>query len=606
VLTPWGEAVRPENAWCEHPRPQLVRAGWTSLNGTWSYAIRPRHEPVPRHWDGEILVPFCVESRLSGVGRRVAPGERLWYQRTFTPPTGQRTLLHFGAVDWHAAIFVNGAYVASHEGGFDPFTLDVTEFLKSGDNDLVVAVDDPTSAGEQPRGKQHLNPKGIWYTPVTGIWQTVWLEPVPSQNHIAEVRATGGSGCAHIETLLARPTRDPTLAVSLRVRRGERVVATALGRADRTISVNIPEPEPWSPERPTLYHLDVELVRVGNPLPGQGAGEGVAVRREVPLRGATEAARYAQATIEEVVDSVQSYFGLREIHVGSHPESGRPTLLLNGTPVFHLATLDQGFWPDGLLTPPADAAIVHEIAFLKAAGFNAVRKHIKVEPARYYWHCDRLGLMVWQDMPSGFLPAQFVAPNDEREGLRTAISADRHERELARMVRTLRAHPSIVVWVLHNEGWGQFDSERLTAFVRGLDPSRPIDATSGWLDVGAGDFVDRHDYAAEPAAPAGDGRRALVLGEFGGVGWPIADHLWDPAMRNWGYQTFASESEVKAAYARALAAVGRARETDGLCAAVYTQTTDVEGEVNGLLTYDRRVEKLPRAWLAEQHRACLR
>jgi hypothetical protein len=594
LLTPWGEALTEAPAWPEYPRPQLVRDGWTNLNGRWQYAIRPRASPAPSAWDGEIRVPFCVESALSGVARRVDPGERLWYRRNFrVDAAGQRVLLHFGAVDHHAAIFVNDAYVASHEGGFDAFTIDITDFVSAGENTLVVAVDDPTSAADQPRGKQHDRPQGIWYTPVTGIWQTVWLERVPLENHIAEVRVSPdlASASIRVEVLLARPTRDPTLAATFTVRLGDRTVATCTARPDRAVRVAVPDPAPWTPERPTLYDLDVALVRIPDP-----------TTKDMRARGDDEAVAYGTAgPVAATIDRVRTYFGMRSIAIGAHPASGLPTLLLNRAPVFHLATLDQGWWPDGLMTPPSDDAITWEIAFLKEAGFNAVRKHIKVEPARYYWHCDRLGLLVWQDMPSGFVPAQFVGPNDAGEGLRRRESATEFERALARMIRALAGHPCIVVWVLHNEGWGQFDSGRLTEFVRGIDPSRPVDATSGWLDVGAGEFVDRHDYAPEPTAPASDGRRVPIVGEYGGIGWPIEGHLWNPGMRNWGYQTFAREDEVRVAYMRVTAAIDRARRTHGVAAAVYTQTTDVEGEVNGLLTYDRRVEKLPRPWLAAIH-----
>jgi hypothetical protein len=605
MRTTWGNEVTAANAWPEYPRPQMVRDAWTSLNGTWQYALRPRTAQMPTTFDGDILVPFCIESALSGVGRPVGDTERLWYRRSFAvPDVSMRTLLHFGAVDHRAAIWLNGAYVDSHAGGFDPFTIDATAFLRPGVNELVVAVDDPGSAGDQPRGKQHARPNGIWYTSVTGIWQTVWLERVSLDNHVAEVRTTPDLAAASVavEVLLGRPTRDPELAVVLTVRLDERVVATRVARADRCVHLDIPSPQPWSPERPTLYELDVELVRAPNPLPVDTRSTDEAVA--VPLRGDTEARLYADAgTPHARLDRVRCYFGMRSIELGPHPATGRPTLLLNGAPVFQLATLDQGWWPDGLLTPPADAAIVYEIEFLKAAGFNAVRKHIKVEPARYYYHCDRLGLLVWQDMPSGFLPAQFVAPNDAAEGIRSSAASDAWERELSRMIRALRSHPCIVVWVIHNEGWGQFDSERLTTYVKGLDPTRPVNAVSGWLDVGAGDVADRHDYAPEPRAPARDDRRALVIGEYGGIGWPIDGHLWNPAMRNWGYQTLHDGASVRAAYARAAAAIAAARRDDGVCAAVYTQTTDVEGEVNGLITYDRRVEKLPRDWLEATHRA---
>ncbi len=611
MLTPWGEALTPDTAWPEYPRPMLVRAGWQSLNGIWQYAICPRSAATPTQWDGDILVPFCVQSELSGVARRLEDTQRLWYRRTFslaTPDRDRRTLLHFGAVDYHCALWVNGAYVTAHSGGFDTFTVDITEYLHAADNELLLAVDDPTNGSDQPRGKQHQNPQGIWYTPVTGIWQTVWLERVALQNHIAEVRVTPHVEAQRIDVdvLLGRPTRDPTLGVTLTVRLGDVVVAQLRGRPERRLQLAIAEPELWTPAKPTLYNLDVALVRIADPLPDAPAATGQTTpEASLPLRGQREAQLYAHAgPPTEVIDTASTYFGMRSIAVGAHPDTQQPALLLNGAPVFHLATLDQGWWPDGLHTAPADAAWIYEIEFLKAAGFNAVRKHIKVEPQRYYYHCDRLGLLVWQDMPSGFLPAQFVAPDDEDEALRSSRSTEVFELELARMMRQLCAHPSIVVWVLHNEGWGQFDSQRLTDYMKGVDPSRPVNSTSGWLDMAAGDMLDRHDYAPEPTGPTGaapEDRRARVIGEYGGLGWPIEGHLWNPAMRNWGYQTFHSLPALQAAYERTTQAILIARRDRHVCAAVYTQTTDVEGEVNGLLSYDRRVEKLPRDWLRSTH-----
>ncbi len=608
MLTPWGERVSAASVWPEYPRPQLRRDEWVSLNGSWQYAIRPRAAPMPADWDGEILVPFPVESRLSGVARRVGPEDRLWYRRTLSVPAewaGQRVVLHFGAVDHEAAVWIGGAFVGAHRGGFDPFSLDVTDFLGPREAELVVGVWDPTSRGEQPRGKQHLNPQGIWYTPVTGIWQTVWLEPLPMDNHIAELRIAPDLAAAavDVEVLLGRPTRNPGLAVRLRVLEAGAEVASVIAAPDRRVRLSLGSVRPWSPSQPFLYDLVAELVPVDNPLPEDNEARRLAsLHRQVPLRGVEEAQRYAAAVVAgEPVDRVTGYFGMRSIAVGRHPLSDRPTLLLNGSAEFQLGTLDQGWWPDGLHTPPSDEAIVHELEFLKAAGFNMLRKHIKVEPARYYYHCDRLGLLVWQDMPSGFLPAQFIAPNDEGEGLRQSGAIEQYELELRRMIDHLRAHPSIVMWVIHNEGWGQFDTARLAGWVKTLDPQRLVNAASGWLDVETGDVRDHHDYGELPAAPAPHLERALVLGEYGGIGWPLDGHLWEPDQRNWGYQTYHSAEAVRDAYRAKTEAVIALRREAGLAAAVYTQTTDVEGEVNGLLTYDRRVEKLPRDWLAAVH-----
>ncbi len=609
MLTRWGKSLQadPSSVLDDYPRPQMVRDQWTNLNGTWQYAITERNAPQPDIWEGKILVPFCVESPLSGVQRSVAPTERLWYQRRFNlDTTDDRTLLHFGAVDYECAIWINGGLAGAHTGGFDPFTLDITGFVRAGENEIVVGVTDPTSSEDQPRGKQHLKPQGIWYTAVTGIWQTVWLEQVPVRAHIEELCITPNSACDGIEftAFLHRPSRDPELAVRLSIRLGEELISETTLRPDRRNQVTIDDPQLWSPHTPTLYDVEVSLVRISNPLPDDNDREAVAqLLRHVPLRGETESDLYASADLEgaDVVDRVRGYFGLRRIELGPHPHGAHPTLLLNGEALFHLGPLDQGWWPDGLHTPPADEAMVYEIEYLKAAGFNTLRKHIKVEPARYYYHCDRLGILVWQDMPSGFLPAQFTAPNDEGEALRSSRATEAYELDLQRMIQRLKVHPSIVVWVLHNEGWGQFDTRRLTERIQSLDSTRLVNSVSGWLDTGAGDMIDKHDYRESPSPPAPDGKRALVVGEYGGVGWPLESHLWNPEIRNWGYQTFHSEQEAQAAYQKVTDAIVSMFTEQGLSGAIYTQTSDVEGEINGLITYDREVEKFPAEWLAAVH-----
>ncbi len=378
-------------------------------------------------------------------------------------------------------------------------------------------------------------------------------------------------------------------------------VTRATARANRRIDIPLPNPQRWAPDSPTLYDLKIQLVAISDPLPQPENGQ--QLTRATSQQGATEQQIYqaADTTNAKVLDSVTSYVGLRNIRRGLHPEQGHPCLLLNGKPIFHLGPLDQGWWPDGLYTPPSDEAWVHELTYLKAAGFNALRKHIKIEAARYYYHCDKIGILVWQDMPSGFLPAQFIAPNDEGEGVRSSQSTQTFELELQRMLHQLAHFPSIVMWVLHNEGWGQFATQQLTHRIKGIDPTRLVNATSGWLDMRVGDVIDTHDYDEQPTAPTGDGQRALVLGEYGGIGWPVPGHQWNPDMRNWGYQTFHSADEVRAAYQKVNQAIINMAQQHGLCGAIYTQTTDVEGEVNGLLTYDRRVEKLPSAWLHKQH-----
>jgi len=606
MLTRWAEenAKTPLN---EYPRPTLTRDQWMNLNGLWRYKVTTLDAPMPQgspaDWDGDILVPFCIESELSGVQRAFSPAERLWYQREFDlEDASQRTLLNFGAVDYDCAVWINSALAGTHRGGFDAFTLDISPYVDQGANTLQVAVTDPSSRGDQPRGKQHLKPNGIWYTTVSGIWQTVWIEQVPLDAHIEELRVEPALACDAITVVafLHRPSRDPGLAVNIVVSLNSQEISRTIARPDREVRIELPDPQLWNPDTPILYDLHVELLRIDDPLPVE---DQQTLERQTPLRGTTEAALYATADLQKaaVIDSVGSYFGLRHIELGKHPAGGHPAMLLNGKPLFQLGPLDQGWWPDGLHTPPSDAAMVYELEYLKDAGFNTVRKHIKVEPARYYYHCDRLGLLVWQDMPSGFLPAQFVAPNDEAEGLRHSRSVDGFEIELQRMIRGLKQHPCIVVWVLHNEGWGQFESARLTERIKSLDASRLVNATSGWLDVRAGDLIDRHDYNPVPTPPAADGLRALVVGEYGGAGWPVEGHQWDPSIRNWGYQTFHSLEDVQRAYQQFTDAIVAMQRNQGVCAAIYTQTSDVEGEVNGLLTYDRGVEKLSRDWLRKVH-----
>jgi hypothetical protein len=597
MKTTWGEQVSATNCWPEYPRPTLVRDLWQNLNGRWRYAIFPLKAPMPEdhEWQGEILVPFAVESVLSGVERRVSEHEQLWYRREFELDPewqGSNVLLHLDAVDFQCSIWLNGAWVDAHKGGADRISVDITPWLQAGVNTLVIAVRDPTSRGEQPRGKQVQKPQGIWYTPVTGIWQTVWLEPIPSDTAIAELHLTPDAPGERlgVVAVLTRPTTRTDLGVRVSLHQRGTEVAATIGRPDRQIHLSVPDVERWSPGQPVLYDLLVELVPVSGPEPGENP----------PGRGANERALYRSAeVVGQPIDSVRSYTGFREITLGTMAGSDQPVILLNGEPEFHLATLDQGWWPDGLLTPPADAAMIYELEFLKAAGFNSIRKHIKVEPERYYYHCDRMGLLVMQDMPSAAAPAHFVGMRDEGLNQLKHQVSEQFEVELRRLVSRFSHHPSIVMWVIHNEGWGQYDSSRLTDMVRGLDPSRLINSVSGWLDQDCGDIRDWHDYREVPRLPRPDATRALLLGEYGGIGWPIESHLWNPEMRNWGYQTYDSKEAFEAAYREKARGVIEMAQQRAVSGAVYTQTSDVEGEVNGLLTYDRRVEKLDRTLLAQ-------
>ncbi|MFM8986386.1 MAG: glycoside hydrolase family 2 protein [Planctomycetia bacterium] len=584
LATRWGREVTPDNAWREYPRPQLVREAWQSLNGLWDYAVvdRPAGEagpprgdgPPPAAWDGKILVPFCVESSLSGVGRPVTAGQLLWYRRRVAVPaawSGRRIMLRFDAVDWHATAWLNGKRLGDHAGGSDPFAFDITPHLRPGDNELVLRVWDPTDAGPQPRGKQVMRPESIWYTAVTGIWQSVWLEPVP-EAHVTGVFplvtvATAERGeveCAvEVDAGAAAPAR--VRIVGGTARQGRCILGTAA--VCQPIRFVIEQPRLWTPDDPHLYEVEVELL----------------------------------AADEAVIDRAKSYFAVRSIAVGKD-EQGIPRLLLNGRPLFQIGPLDQGWWPDGLLTPPSDAAMRYDLEVLKRLGMNMLRKHIKVEPARYYHHCDRLGLLVWQDQPSGMQAGRkhAVKPEAAADAEFTPEEKTQFRAELGRMIDRLRFFPSIVAWVPFNEGWGQQDTNDVLRWVKDRDPTRLVDGPSGWTDRGWGDMKDMHAYPGPDMFPPLPDR-VSVLGEFGGLGLPVKGHLWKDA-DNWGYKTFQSEAELRAAYGDLIEKL-RPLVDKGLAAAVYTQTTDVEIEVNGLLTYDRAVLKFDVEQMAAWHRA---
>ena len=537
IRTRWAADVSPTHPWPEYPRPQVVRRAWTNLNGPWQYAITDSGAPAPRHWDGTILVPFAVQAQLSGVERAVTDSQALWYRRTFTPPARPRRghlLLHFGAVDWDATVWVNGTRVGAHRGGYDPFTLDITNaLLGAGPQSLTVRVWDPTDRGEQPRGKQVLRPHSIWYSAVTGIWQTVWLEPVPAA-YITHVVATPDIDDSTVTLNIGVANAAPGAWIGTSTGSGRGDVDVAIGRAGQPIAVHVPHPHLWSPSDPFLYPLRISL---------------------------------------STGDTVDSYFAMRKIAVGTD-SAGYRRLFLNNKPLFEFGPLDQGWWPDGLYTPPTEAAMVNDIVMTKRLGFNMIRKHVKVEPDRWYHLADSIGVLVWQDMPSG-------------ENTTPAARAE-FESELRRMIDALRDHPSIVMWVPFNEGWGQYDTRRIAAWVTQYDPTRLVNSATGWTDHGVGDVVDIHAYPG-PAMPKPEKFRAAVLGEFGGLGLPLEGHTWLPK-NNWGYRTYADTTQLRAAYGQLLDQL-RLLEAQGLAAAVYTQTTDVEVEVNGLMTYDRAIVK---------------
>ncbi len=591
IMSKWGKGVTPQNAWREYPRPQMVRKDWLNLNGQWDYAITPATAAAPARMDGKILVPFAVESKLSGVARKLVPDDRLWYRRSFDIPAdwaGKRTLLHFGAVDFESAVWVNGALVGSHKGGSDPFSFDVSAYLKPGANEITVKVADPTSTGDQPRGKQTLEPRGIWYTAVSGIWQTVWLEPVPDL-HITEVRAVPNidTGTVAVDVLLNSATATGD-AVRLTAKAGGKVVASATIRGNRKATLAIPNARLWSPGDPFLYDLSAELVKVA--IPGD------------PPVGMTraEADAYTAAKLTETGrDRVESYFGMRKIATGKHPRTGRPAIFLNNRPIFQNGTLDQGWWPESLLTPPSAEAARYDMEWLKSAGFNMLRKHIKVEPARYYYDADRLGMLIWQDMPSGALGDQAVRRQSDREAVMSSEGMAQYQLETNRIIGALRSFPSIVMWVTNNEGWGQYDSATLGALAKGMDPSRLVNSASGWFDFPGNnsDVYDIHTYEEVPIAPEPHGDRPLVTGEYGGVGFPVPGHLWFTDRDARIYQFATDAADYRARYKRKFDAIVKQAKDIGLAASVYTETTDIEGELNGLLTYDRAVAKLPPAEL---------
>jgi hypothetical protein len=551
LLTRWAKDVTPDKVHPEYPRPQMVRKEWQNLNGLWQLAFAKKNEmpPVGKNLPERILVPFPVESALSGVMKQA---DRLWYRRTFTIPKkweGRRVLLHFGAVDWEAKVWVNGKKAGEHRGGYDPFSLDITKLLKdTGPQELVVGVWDPTDQGTQPRGKQVKKPGGIFYTPTTGIWQTVWLEPVP-EVCIRGVKIVPDVDAEKVFVTVQGLRTGPKHTVRVTASTGRRSVDSNSGPVDKPVALTVRGAKLWTPSNPFLYDLRVELRQDG-----------------------------------KAVDAVDSYFGMRKISVGKD-DKGITRLLLNNKFVFQFGPLDQGFWPDGLYTPPTDEALKYDVEVTKKLGFNMTRKHVKVEPARWYYWCDKLGLLVWQDMPSGDAS---VAPG-KGEIKRTAESAKQYRQELQRMIDGLHNHPCIVMWVVFNEGWGQFDTVGVTNWTRKYDPTRLVNCASGWNDMKVGDVHDLHSYPA-PRSPDPEDKRAAVLGEYGGLGLGIDGHAWSG--KPWSYQDIRNAAELTRKYQKLAAGVWRLRDKPGLSAAVYTQITDVETESNGLLTYDRAVIKV--------------
>lgn len=560
LITEWGAKVTAANVWQEYPRPQMVRDHWINLNGHWDYAITPQDTSRPEEWEGKILVPFGLESKLSGVQRHLHDDKALWYRRalTISPSTGKRVLLNFEAVDYHTDVWVNDTKVGSHTGGSTPFQMDVTDALKAdGNNTLIVRVEDNLDT-YQLRGKQHEHPHGIWYTQVSGIWGSVWMEEVASD---------------HIQHLTIQSKRDGTVAIRIEGTDAEasvtaslngEPVATAAGAG--MITLKIAEPKLWSPDTPTLYDL----------------------------------------TIETAKDTVKSYVGIREVGRTKDAE-GHYRFTLNGETIFHWGTLDQGWWPDGLLTPPSEEAMRWDVDYLKAAGFNMIRKHIKVEPRRYYAYCDRIGMLVWQDQVSGGPGSPWIhLGQNPQDATWPAEPHAQYMLELERMITTLESHPSIVVWVPFNEAWGQHQTVEVGEWTVKRDPSRLVNVASGGNFWPVGHIVDRHAYP-EPDFPFHEGPNGRfdpfikVVGEFGGHGLPVDGHLWDDSPKNWGYGGLPKDAdEYQERYQKSIHRLAELKQ-QGIAGGVYTQTTDVEGEINGLVTYDRKQIKIPAKELKALH-----
>jgi beta-galactosidase/beta-glucuronidase len=564
LMTQWADDIDPEEPLPEYPRPKMKRETWTNLNGQWDFQISDKSGKG--EYDEQILVPYPVESALSGVKETVGAKNRVWYRRTFTvdPAGDERVLLHFGASDWETHVFVNDEYVGMHQGGYAPFSFDITdELTDGGEQTIEVTVWDPTDKGHQPVGKQTHDPRSIWYTAVTGLWQTVWMETVP-ETHIQDLKVTPqvDQERAKIEVDVAGATGEHQVRAVVSTDDGE--VTRTTGAPQNRLFAEWDDPRLWSPDDPFLYDLEVHL------LDGDGT----------------------------VVDRVTSYVGMRSVSV-AEAEDGHMRLFLNGEPIFHVGPLDQGWWPDGLYTAPTDEALKYDIEVTKKLGYNMLRKHVKVEPQRFYYWADKLGILVWQDMPNPDIePGQIPERSPE--------AIEQFKDEYKSMIDALYHYPSIVMWVPFNEGWGQYQTREIVAWTEDYDPTRLVNNASGWTDRGVGDVHDEHHYPG-PGMPEPEENRAIVLGEFGGEALVVEDHLWiqDFSEAPTHYETSQSRNELHSTYDRMIQEVDSLKD-EGLAAAVYTQTTDVESEVNGLMTYDREVIKFDEAHMRDMHQALIK
>lgn len=557
IKTEWADKVDPQNVLPEYPRPIMERQQWLNLNGLWDYAITKKDAPLPKTFDGKILVPFAIESSLSGVGKTVKADQSLWYERKFQIPEdwkGKNVLLNFGAVDWKAEVFVNGNKIGEHTGGYTPFSFNITKNLKDGENSLAVRVWDSTGNG-LPRGKQLDKPRGIFYTSVSGIWQTVWLEPV-SASHISGLKITPDLDSSSFDIKV--DSDDKSATATIKVLDNGKVVAQTTAAANKTANIPVKNPKLWWPKSPFLYDLEITLSNKGG----------------------------------ERVDSVKSYAAMRKFSIAKHGRFGGVDFTLNNKKFFTFGPLDQGWWPDGLYTAPTDEALKFDIQRTKDLGFNSIRKHVKVEPARWYTHCDRLGMVVWQDMPSMFGEGDGWQPRGFFQGEERTVSKkfeETYRKEWKEIMESLHSYPCIAIWVPFNEAWGQFKTKEITEWTKSMDPSRLVNSASGGNYFDCGDIVDSHDYGNN-SMYLFNNQKVNVVGEYGGIGCAVDGHLWVKD-KNWGYGKMRSQEEVTK---RFVELTNRFIDMTkyGCFGAIYTQTTDVEIEVNGLFTYDRKVLKV--------------
>ena len=557
IKTEWADKVDPQNVLPEYPRPIMERPQWLNLNGLWDYAITKKDAPLPKTFDGKILVPFAIESSLSGVGKTIKADQSLWYERKFQIPEdwkGKNVLLNFGAVDWKAEVFVNGNKIGEHTGGYTPFSFNITKNLKDGENSLAVRVWDSTGNG-LPRGKQIENPRGIFYTSVSGIWQTVWLEPV-SASHISGLKITPDLDSSSFDIRV--DSDDKSATATIKVLDNGKVVAQTTAAANKTANIPVKNPKLWWPKSPFLYDLEITLSNKGG----------------------------------EQVDSVKSYAAMRKFSIAKHGRFGGVDFTLNNKKFFTFGPLDQGWWPDGLYTAPTDEALKFDIQRTKDLGFNSIRKHVKVEPARWYTHCDRLGMVVWQDMPSMFGEGNGWQPRGFFQGEERTVSKkfeETYRKEWKEIMESLHSYPCIAIWVPFNEAWGQFKTKEITEWTKSMDPSRLVNSASGGNYFDCGDIVDSHDYG-NPIMYMFNNQKVNVVGEYGGIGCAVDGHLWVKD-KNWGYGKMRSQEEVTK---RFVELTNRFIDMTkyGCFGAIYTQTTDVEIEVNGLFTYYRKVLKV--------------